>query len=100
MRNLFLIVLIFSFVSCSDDENMLTEGQINAQQLNEVINDRNIDLFYITWTEGGTSRTQIYKNSDYRIEGSFFQIDLNYYNLSKLKKITDWGSSRIDLDFE
>lgn len=91
---------MIGFFSCSDDDGILTEGEKNAQKLNELIDGRELDNIWVSWTFGEIRYNESYQDPDYEIEGSFFRIGRDYFNLAKLKKITDWGSSRIDLDFE
>lgn len=99
MRKLIFIVLLLGFFSCSD-ENIRTEGEINAQKLNEIINARLVDNFWVRWSEGDQSILETYSNPDYEIEGSFIRIDSDYYNLAKLKKVEEWGNLTIELLFE
>ena len=104
MKKLFIVLLCFSLFSCTDDEDILTEGEINAQKLHEVLNSREFELIRITWTEGGVSRVTAYEEPNWAIEGSFLRMEGNlsedYFNLDKLKRIAEYQTSRVDLDFE
>lgn len=99
MKKLCLIFLFFGFLSCSDDDNILTEGEVNAQKLSEMLNERTINSIWVTWTYGDIRETRSYSNPDYAIEGAFLQIGVDYFNLAKLKKITGRETS-VDLYFE
>lgn len=99
MKKLLLFIFIVSALSCAEDEIILSEGEINAQKLHEIIDGRDIGSFWVSWSFGDIRNNQEYVNPDYAIEGTFFRIGRDHFNLAKLKKITDW-ESRIDLDFE
>lgn len=103
MKKILLILLIPCFISCADDD-ILTEGELNARRLEAILNQGTVDLIVVTWTEGGNAFSASYPDPNYEINGSFFQIrtdfSFDYYNLAKLKRISDWDGGRIDLDFE
>lgn len=87
MRHIFLFLTLIGFLSCGKDDS-LTEGEINAQKISEVVNNHNLTKATISTWEISYYSYSIWQtrenNADFKIEGSFVIVNSNYYNLAKL----------------
>ncbi|MEM1135123.1 MAG: hypothetical protein AAGI07_04740 [Bacteroidota bacterium] len=104
IKNLLIAILVAISFACSDDD-ILTEGEINAQKLNEITRggSRNFDSFRII--TGETSMIISNSSYSYSIEGSFLIIwtssEKSYFNLANLIAIREFPQHNgIILSFE
>jgi hypothetical protein len=87
----FLVLMLFS---CSKNDEILTSGEKNAHQLEELIANRgisNIAVFeYITYGDQYEDWVFVIQGKSTEIEfaESFFKIQDQYFNLENLEKFT------------
>jgi hypothetical protein len=103
MKNYYFKITIASFLvlmlfSCSKNDEFLTSGEKNAQQLEELITNRGITSIavyeYVTY--GTQYEDWVFvidgKSSETEFVESFFKIQDQYFNLENLEKFTILGN--------
>ena len=89
-----ILALLFSMMACINEDDLKTEGELNAEKISKLVNEKNINQVSIyTWEidymySTVESKWQIKEDGEmFAIESPFILINSEtYYNLSRLER--------------
>lgn len=81
-----LVFIMFGLLQSCSKEKLLSDGEINAQKIQSVINDENINYTRIYRYDDLNRWDNVRSSDDFEIDGTFIRVEKTYYNLEKLQK--------------